>query len=210
MQKIVFLSVCYCFLIACNQRTSHLQTSLLNSPPDTILLQPLDKFNINSLNFLKDTLTVFYQMPVTINAIRKTIPSAWYAPRKRWVADSIIAWLKPSATNNFIVGLTEADIATKKGHNINYGIMGLGFQPGNACVVSGYRLRNSARNTQQYRLRLFKVAAHELGHNFGLPHCSNEHCIMADAEGKMKLEQEQGLCDSCNLLLVKNKKYRHG
>jgi archaemetzincin len=49
----------------------------------------------------------------------------------------------------------------------------------------------------QLLVKLLKVALHELGHNFGLPHCSNTTCIMADAKGKDHLENEVGFCIIC-------------
>ncbi|NCU04358.1 MAG: Zn-dependent protease, partial [Chitinophagaceae bacterium] len=37
----------------------------------------------------------------------------------------------------------------------------------------------------------------EMGHNFGLGHCPDQACIMVDAEEKMKLDAQKGLCSNC-------------
>lgn len=81
---------------------------------------------------------------------------------------------------------------------VNYGVMGLGFMPGNACVISSFRLGDK-KNLHE---RLYKVAIHELGHNNGLPHCKEDSCYMMDAEGKMKLDNEHFFCNQCRCFLV--------
>lgn len=52
----------------------------------------------------------------------------------------------------------EEDIATKKGSVDNYGIMGLGYQPGNACIVSAFRLRNGAADKKLRTTLAFRIA----------------------------------------------------
>ncbi len=66
------------------------------------------------------------------------------------------------------------------------GIMGFGYLPGNACVISNYRLGKYPQTQIQLNEKLLKVALHELGHNFGLPHCPDEQCIMIEAKEKDK------------------------
>lgn len=74
--------------------------------------------------------------------------------------------------------------------------MGLGYCPGNACVVSTFRLARNNTATQFY-----KVAIHELGHTQGLPHCKNKTCYMRDAEGGNPLDEETGFCAPCTTIL---------
>jgi len=89
---------------------------------------------------------------------------AWYEPRKRYRADSLIKWLKKIAPEgSVVIGITSRDISTTKNEVKDYGIMGLGINPGNASVASTFRL-NKKKTTEQ----LFKIVIHELGHNFGL------------------------------------------
>jgi archaemetzincin len=74
--------------------------------------------------------------------------------------------------------------------------MGLGFQPGNACVVSTFRLQKGELSDQ-----LFKLSLHELAHTQGLPHCKNKTCFMRDAKGENHLDEEIGFCQSCKSFL---------
>jgi archaemetzincin len=80
----------------------------------------------------------------------------------------------------------------------DWGVMGLGLQPGNACVISSFRLSKT-----DLRNQLFKVAIHELGHTQGLPHCRNLSCFMRDAEGKNPIDQETDFCPKCKAILKK-------
>lgn len=122
---------------------------------------------------------------------------AFYSPRNRYRADTIIALLRSKAlTDQVIIGLTNKDISTDKGKIYDWGVMGLGYQPGNACVVSTFRL--SKNNLKE---QFFKVAIHELGHTQGLPHCPDKTCLMTDAEGKNNTDKEEGFCEKCKKYL---------
>jgi archaemetzincin len=152
---------------------------------------------------------VIYSMLKKVNPktiIRKAIPSptaAFYPQRNRYRADSIINYLNHFASaDTVIIGLTDKDISVTKGNMNDWGVMGLGFQPGNACVVSTFRLSKGKMNEQ-----LCKLALHELGHTQGLPHCKIKTCIMLDAEGGNHLDEETGFCQSCKSFL-KSKGWR--
>lgn len=95
------------------------------------------------------------------------------------------------------IGLTTNDISTTKGQIEDYGIMGLGYQPGSSCVVSTFRLNK--KNLQE---QFFKVSIHELGHTAGLPHCKVLNCFMRDAEGRNHLEEETDFCTTCKSHLL--------
>lgn len=123
---------------------------------------------------------------------------AFYKPRNRYRADTLIYLLRNKTPDGHVtLGLTNKDISTASGKHFDWGVMGLGYQPGKACVASTFRL--SKTNTKE---QFFKVAIHELGHTQGLPHCPNTQCIMTDAEGKNKTDNEKGFCTKCKAVLV--------
>ena len=137
----------------------------------------------------------------SVNASINLIPAvpfpknAYYSPRKRYIADSMIKYLQNKSVNGaYYIGLTNRDISTFKEVTINWGVMGLGYQPGNACMVSSFRIKGKNGKLQE---RFYKVVVHELGHNFGLSHCENAGCYMMDAEGKMKMDEEHFFCKKC-------------
>lgn len=164
-----------------------------------ILLQPLAFTDTATLIFLKDSIEKFYSVSIIIAQLKQFPANTYYKPRNRYRADSTIKWLKeikPDSART-IAGITDEDVSTTKIGHADFGVMGLGYKPGDACIISTYRLKKTAKNTQHLRERLFKVVVHEMGHNFSLDHCANEQCIMVDAEAKMKLDRVKYLCNSC-------------
>ncbi len=125
--------------------------------------------------------------------------SAWYQPRQRYRADKLIRFLMNKVGQDTVmVGLSVKDISTTKGKVYDSGLMGLGFQPGRSCVVSTFRL--SKKNTMQ---QFKKLVLHEVGHNYGLPHCPDSSCFMRDAKGKNHFDELKGYCKNCITFLKK-------
>lgn len=119
--------------------------------------------------------------------------NSYYQPRNRYRADSIIKFLSSQTKPNFVkVGLTTKDISATKGNVKDFGIMGLGYRPGKACVASSFRLDASKRKEQFY-----KIIIHEIGHTQGLKHCPEKTCFMRDAEGGNPTDEETDFCEKC-------------
>ncbi len=190
--------IIFLLFISCSEKKRN-ETKKITHTKAIIILQPLHSFSTKTLLYLKDSIEQFYPVKVVIAPVKEFPSNVYYQPRNRYRADSTIKWLKQIVPDSvrLIVGITDKDISTSKGLYKDYGVMGLGYHPGKACVVSTVRLRKSAVSAQQLQQRIFKVVVHEMGHNFGLPHCPDQSCIMVDAEGKMKLDDEKGLCADC-------------
>ena len=77
------------------------------------------------------------------------------------------------------------DISTSKPPHDDWGIFGLGNMPGQAAVVSTFRLKKKARDAAHVQRRLNNTALHEVGHTFGLDHCTEALCPVQDAEGSI-------------------------
>ncbi|ULQ57110.1 matrixin family metalloprotease [Flavihumibacter rivuli] len=124
---------------------------------------------------------------------------AFNRTRNRYRADSLIRYLRDRTPGKSVtIGLTGRDISTTKGEIHDWGVMGLGYRPGKACIASSYRL-NPGQKQQQF----FKVAIHEIGHTQGLHHCPVSTCYMRDAEGGNPTAAETGFCPSCKAHLTK-------
>ena len=135
-----------------------------------------------------------YHARVELLPAEKLPVAAWYAPRSRYRADSIIRWLQSRAADNEVyLAITAADISTNKGTIKDFGIMGLGYCPGKACVASVYRLKN--------KNNFYKVALHELAHTTGLRHCPEKTCYLRDAEGRDPTAEENSFCEKCTAYL---------
>lgn len=167
-----------------------------NRNQKVIVIQPLGSFKTEQAK------KVFEQIKaINPNVVLRSNISfpenSYYKPRNRYRADSIIKSLKDNiGKDSVIVGLSNSDISTTKNGIKDWGVMGLGYRPGKACVVSDFRLSVKNKNKQFYKLVL-----HELGHTAGLPHCAIKTCLMRDAKGGNPLDEEKDFCNDCKNFL---------
>lgn len=177
--------------------SSDLTSKIKISNPTIIDIQPFEGIPGNLVNHVYAELCKIHPSVTLLKPI--PLPKrAYYIPRNRYRADTLIYLLRSTTKDGHVtMGLTSKDISSDKGKIIDYGIMGLGYQPGKSCVVSTFRLTKKNLN-EQY----FKVAIHELGHTQGLPHCSDKRCLMTDAEGKNNTDNENGFCEKCKAFLI--------
>lgn len=105
-----------------------------------IVIQPLGNFKLNQAEKVFKQITAINSNVVLKQNI--SFPeNSFYKPRNRYRADSIIKKLKNNiGVDSVIVGLAHADISTTKNGIKDWGVMGLGYKPGKACVVSDFRL----------------------------------------------------------------------
>lgn len=198
MKLTITAAIALLLMNSCNhsQKNDHITATIPSSGKTNIRLLPLGKIDDRYVHEVLAQLKKAHHGIELLPA--EPLPTfAWYAPRNRYRADSIIAWLqKKAAYNETYIALTTADISVTKGDIKDFGVMGLGYCPGRACVASLFRLKN--------KNNFYKVAIHELGHTAGLPHCPEKTCYLRDAEGGDPTANEIGFCKSCTAYL-KNK-----
>ena len=158
----------------------------------TLVVQPFNDLPNDQLQYVVKRIMAI--IPDITVATRIALPStAYYEPRNRYRADTLISWLsRKTAPDQVTIGITSKDISATKGNVQDFGIMGLGFRPGNACVASSFRLSKNNKAEE-----LFKVSIHELGHTQGLDHCPVKYCFMRDAEGHNTTGEEREFCENC-------------
>lgn len=186
---------CILFILALNSCTNKSKPSL-NSNLDIVYFED---FDTTILQELKLDLKKFYGIHTVSSKFEKLPLSAYYKPRNRYRADSLIKHLISCKTqsNNLVLGLCKKDISVSI-HNANdWGVFGFAYCPGNSCVVSSFRLKKDS--LPGYYTRLKNVVIHEIGHNLGLNHCQDSLCLMVDAKGKMSSIEgsNRKLCLNC-------------
>lgn len=135
------------------------------------------------------------------------LPVAAYVGKlKRYKADSIIAILgkEHREENAIVVGLTHVDIETHLEGKEHWGIMGLGYCPGNAAIISTFRLQKGAVPADVLTARTINVCLHEMGHTFSLPHCRIQNCLMRAAHGHLPSDTVGQFCSECLRTLHQN------
>lgn len=188
------------FLSACS--------SIPSNP--TIGVQPIGKHQKAYLPTIQEAISEYYGFR-TVILPQQAIPESFFITVKspRYRADSIIRHLRDHRSDSidYVIGFTSHDISMTKTDGWgrvkepaskyqDWGIFGLGFRPGRACVLSSYRLKAS---DALMRERIQKIALHELGHNLGLSHCDSLHCVMRDAAETIKTidQVHMSLCVDC-------------
>jgi archaemetzincin len=194
------LSVCIWLglLLITGLQSQHFKTnSTTPKATVTIDVQPFSDIPKHQVDAVLKALQKVYPNVTLLPAI--VLPKqAYNAARNRYRADTLIGFLNKRTPNMHVtIGLTAKDISTTKNNIADWGIMGLGFCPGNACIVSTFRLHK-----QQLQEQLFKTAIHEIGHTQGLKHCTTKYCFMRDAEGKNTTNEQTDFCPSCKRVLV--------
>lgn len=162
-------------------------------------VQPLGTVSQAEIETVVEALASTYGVEVHVNTATPLPESAWYAPRKRYRAATLLEFLAKRRASDCdrIVGLTRKDISVTKGEHKDWGILGYGSSVNQSCVVSSFRVRRKLSSVPPQE-RLARVAIHELGHTLGLPHCPNAGCFMLDAGGTVTtIDDEHELCGRC-------------
>lgn len=207
--KKLFLIFGLTFFVCCTKKAEQSRT---------IAILPYKGFSISKADTIAKTISDFYKIKTIVLPQIDLPKSAFVAIKSpRYRADSIIRIQNRTIpdTINFILGLTNNDVSiTKKDTKGNilkpewkyndFGVMGLAYRPGNSSIISTFRLKN--KNKKLELLRLKKVVIHEFGHNLGLPHCSDKHCVMTSAAEKISTidNEKMELCVKCKNILELN------
>ena len=157
------------------------------APAPLVAIQPLGTLDATLVRAVASRIRETFLVNVVVLASLPLPESAFYRPRNRYRGERLLGWLDdhgtPQATK--IIGLLASDISVTKGQFYDWGVMGVAGLNRRAGVVSEHRLARQSAPSDVVARRMTQVAVHELGHTFGLPHCSEAHCIMNDAEGSM-------------------------
>jgi archaemetzincin len=203
--KIILSFISLALLVTCSPSPSlHLKS---NKQKQIIAFQPFNNYDELMLNDLALTIRDFYnKQTIILKPIE--IPGHFYNTTiRQYSADSLIMLLSKLRNDTIVevVGLTHSPIFTiKKNDLMSYydeNIFGMGYQPGNTCVVSDLKFSSSYKSL--YYQRLQKVIIHEIGHNLGLSHCQNEKCIMSEKNGNTISLDNSGYdyCQKCRNIL---------
>lgn len=118
------------------------------------------------------------------------------ARRGQYSSRDLLAWVaaRRPAANGKVLAITDVDLFIP----VLTFVFGEAQLGGRAAVVSTWRL--AAPSASLVRARLLKESVHELGHTFGLVHCTAPGCAMTRSPGVSAVDaKEQRLCGDCRI-----------
>lgn len=181
-----------------------------------VAIQPYKGFPKSKTDTLSKAISDFYHISVIVLP-EKELPKSAFVNIKspRYRADTIINIQKKAIPDSvdFIMGFTDKDVSVTKKESDgsikkpewkynDFGVMGLAYCPGKSAVISSFRLKT--KDSKLHFTRLKKVTIHEFGHNLGLPHCPDPHCVMTSANEKISTidSEKMELCKKCKTKLL--------
>jgi archaemetzincin len=140
---------------------------------------------------------------VAVTETLSTPEEAFDRRRNQYRSDIILSRVEEYASRQEtlakVLGIVHVDIFVPR---LNF-VFGEAKCPGKAALISLYRLRPEfdRRNpdVDLFIERIEKEAVHELGHTFGLGHCSNPFCVMYFSNSIFDTDRKHSLfCSKCH------------
>ncbi len=155
-----------------------------------IAIQPFGSVPESVLEDLAEDLRIF---PAKVD-VRKTaiIPEDAFDSKRAQYRSADFLNICLDMEDDRVLGVVSVDLFAEP---LNF-VFGQAVIGGRAGVISTTRLAD--QNQQLLRERVIKEAVHELGHTFGLTHCTNPSCVMffSNSLGDTDNKGKQ-YCDDC-------------
>jgi len=129
------------------------------------------------------------------------VPDSAYDPaRKQYRSDVLLGYLRLMAPlgPDRVLGVVPWDMYTA---NLNF-VFGHAAKGGREALISTARLRpefyGDPPNDDLFLERVQKESVHELGHTYGLDHCSDPHCVMSFSNSLRDVDAKSSeFCSRC-------------
>jgi len=168
-----------------------------------ITLKPLGNTADETMEELKDRVGGIFHCPVEIEAGFSDLAQAYNPERKQYFSSKLLASLGKAKKEERVIGVADVDLYVPR----------LNFVFGEADVVSGTAIVSLCRLRQEYYgmapnealflERATKEIVHELGHTFGLGHCTNNKCVMHFSNSLADTDlKESHFCNMCRPKII--------
>ena len=171
-----------------------------------ITLKPLGDVDTNIIDKLKEELHRIFGCPVSSTTNHHIINQAYDSRRKQYLASSLLRGIKESGQiqNERTLVVVNVDLYTS---GLNF-IFGEAHVDSGMAIISLYRLRQEyyglPPDEDLFTNRTIKEAVHELGHTFGLGHCSDLKCVMHFSNSLSDTDwKSAAFCSQCRPKLFK-------
>jgi archaemetzincin len=168
-----------------------------------ISLVPIGQIGRDHLELLGEQLASRLRAACLIQPQRQNGEFAYHRARGQYHSTEILKRLvqDPHTESWRILGVTDLDLYIP----ILTFVFGEAQLGAAAALVSTHRLRpefyGMPPDPQLLQGRLLKEALHELGHTFGLRHCSDYLCVMSSSHSAERIDLKQAeFCPACAAL----------
>ncbi|MEN2400933.1 Zn-dependent protease [Flavobacterium sp. MC2016-06] len=185
-----------------------------------IYIKPIGNFTAlqnKQIKLVREYLAIFFQLETKISEIASNDIIPKEARRiggegqeqflAGYILDSVLKKEKP-LKRIALMGLTQVDLYPKPEWNFVFGLASYSQKIG---VSSIYRLQDENLTEANFNLclsRLLKVCPHEIGHIFGLHHCTAADCLMNGTNSLPETDVHTiRLCSECQMKLNSSIKY---
>ena len=152
---------------------------------------------------LKDEVGGIFHCPVEIKAGFSDLVQAYNPERRQYLSSKLLDSLKKSEREERVIGIADVDLYVPR----------LNFVFGEADIISGTAIVSLCRLRPEYYglasdealflERATKEIVHELGHTFGLGHCSNNKCVMHFSNSLADTDvKEAHFCNKCRPKII--------
>lgn len=170
-----------------------------------IAVVPLGWVEEDVLRVVADSLQGILRMPVDVWGAMPIPEDAFMRGRNQYNAMTIIRYLAENHSDSSlkVLGIMDKDICNPI---ITY-VFGEAYMGGRAAVMSSARLSATPSgepvSREQFLDRVVKVALHEIGHTFNIPHCHTGRCVMRASNNLVELDDKLNyMCDYCEIFLA--------
>jgi archaemetzincin len=141
-----------------------------------------------------------FGMSTALRTVNGPPEETWDPRRRQRSSTKILRWMLGHLPEDAVkvVAITDADLFIP----VLTFVFGEAQMGGAAAVVSTARLRQTydgrPASPQSVEARLVKECLHELGHTFGLVHCTEPRCVMSRSNSILDVDRKQAdFCRAC-------------
>ena len=184
-----------------------------------LVIQPIllhsrvDPLEYSYIKSVLETVFEFNKQSTVINSLIAQIPADLFDnSRNQYLSDHLLSWLletlQPSQDIK-VLGVCDFDAYFGK-YNFCFGEAIIGGKV-SAIYLTRLLPMTSIGNDESLKLfqeRVLKEAIHEIGHTFGMRHCTSDHCIMFKSKTISDTDKKNAeLCNVCVRLLAASLKF---